>query len=209
MTFRTITLFCSALFCSASLILVAPVAHAGGTQGVGTATVRKVNTTLSKALTKKAKSAAQEQKLLAQARTNLGSFLNIEELGQRAMKDHWVKLSQKQRQEFLGLLRSLIETNYVKGLRSNLKYEVFYLGEMSQGEHLLVQTLVKSERKGRPLKIEIDYVLSKEGGSWRTFDIKTDGIGLIENYRAMFNKIIAKHGFEGLVKRMRSKLARI
>ena len=122
-------------------------------------------------------------------------------------KNHWPKLTKEQRAEFLKLLRGLIETNYVKGLRTNLKYDVSYLGEKAQGDYLLVQTVITSERKGRPLKIEIDYLLSKSGDTWRTFDMTTDGIGLVENYRAMFNKLIAKSGFDGLLERMRTKLA--
>ena len=162
-----------------------------GAEGVGTKTVREVNTTLSATMAGKTSSKQEESKLLGKARSQLGGFLNIEELGQRALQDHWDKLNKTQRTDFLELLRSLIETNYVKGLRTNLKYKVRYLGEKPEGEYLLVQTVVVSERKGRPLKIEIDYLLSKSKGKWRTFDIKTDGIGLVANYRAMFNKIIS------------------
>ncbi|MCP4449599.1 MAG: ABC transporter substrate-binding protein [Myxococcales bacterium] len=199
MILRTLILI-ALLLSSASTALAAP-------EGIGTKTVRRVNAKLSKTLASKTKSTKQEGKLLKEARGMLGNFLNIEELGQRAMRDHWPTLSKAQRTEFLSLLRSLIETNYVKGLRANVKYEVSYLGEKSQGEHLLVQTIVKSERKGRPLKIEIDYLLSRSGETWRTFDMMTDGIGLVENYRAMFNKIISKSGFDELLKRMKTRLA--
>jgi ABC-type transporter MlaC component len=30
-------------------------------------------------------------------------------------------------------------------------------------------------------------------------------VGLVENYRAQFNRIIAKEGFDGLLERMRKK----
>tara|TARA_R110002073_G_scaffold336577_2_gene536029 strand:+ start:13496 stop:14107 length:612 start_codon:yes stop_codon:yes gene_type:complete len=175
--------------------------------GVGTKTVRDVNTMLAKTLVTKVTSKEHEAKLLEQARKQLGSFLDIDELGRRAMKDHWAKLTVQQRTEFQSLLRNLIETNYVQGLRANVKYDVDYVGEKAQGEFLLVQTVIQSTRKGRPLKIEIDYLLSKSGSTWRTFDITTDGIGLVENYRAMFNKLISKSGVDGLLDRMRTKLA--
>ena len=38
-------------------------------------------------------------------------------------------------------------------------------------------------------------------------DVKTDGVGLVENYRTMFNKIIAKDGFDGLIAKMKKKQA--
>ncbi|MBL4774395.1 MAG: ABC transporter substrate-binding protein [Alcanivoracaceae bacterium] len=71
----------------------------------------------------------------------------------------------------------------------------------------MVKTVIKAKRKGRPLTIEVDYLLRKSGKSLRTFDIMTDGVGLVENYRAMFNKIIAKSGFDALLGKMRKKLA--
>ncbi len=201
MIYRILTL----LFTASLLVLSSPALAAP--KGVGTKTVREVNTILSKILATKVTSKEHEARLVIQARKQLGTFLNIDELGRRAMKDHWAELTEKQRTEFLSLLRNLIETNYVKGLQANVKYDVSYLGEKAQGGFLLVQTVVRSERKGRPLRIEIDYLLSKSGTSWQTFDMTTDGIGLIENYRAMFNKLISRSGVEGLLDRMRSKLA--
>jgi phospholipid transport system substrate-binding protein len=198
---RTVLILLTASF----FVFAAPVTAAP--EGPGTKTVREVNTKLSKTLATKVKSKEHEAELLAQARKQLGSFLDIDELGRRAMKDHWEKLTAKQQADFQTLLRNLIETNYVKGLRANVKYDVEYVGEKRQGEFLLVQTVVRSERRGRPLKIEIDYLLRKSGKDWRTFDMTTDGIGLVENYRAMFNKLISKSGVDGLLERMRSKLA--
>jgi len=174
-------------------------------EGVGTKTVRQANSKLSKMFL--AEKTASEAEMLAKARKQLGGFLNVEELGKRALSEHWTSLSKAKQTEFTTLLRQLIETNYVKGMKANVKYKVSYLGEKPQGEFLLVQTVVKSKRKGRPLKIEIDYLLSKSGDTWSTFDIITDGIGLVENYRAMFNKIIGKSGFDALLEKMRKKLA--
>ncbi len=177
--------------------------------GPGTKTVRDANSKLSAMLQSGAGSQTDEKAQLQQARSKLGGFLDIEELGKLALKDHWQGLSPEKQKEFTTLLRDLIETNYLKGLRANVKYKVKYLGEESQGKFLLVHTIVQSKRRGRPVKIEIDYLLSKQGKSWRTFDIKTDGIGLVENYRAMFNKIIAKSGFDALLSKMRKKLAKL
>jgi ABC-type transporter MlaC component len=39
--------------------------------------------------------------------------------------------------------------------------------------------------------------------------VVTDGVGLVENYRAQFNKIIARDGFGGLMDRMRKKRAKM
>jgi len=86
---------------------------------------------------------------------------------------------------------------------------VVYLGEKARDGDLLVSTEVHAKRKGRPYTVAVDYVLRKDGAGWRAFDVATDGVGLVENYRAQFNKIIAKDGFAGLLDRMRKKKAQM
>ena len=68
-------------------------------------------------------------------------------------------------------------------------------------------TKINTKRHGRPYSIEVDYVLVKDGDKLRAWDVKTDGVGLVENYRTMFDKIIDKDGFDGLMARMKKKQA--
>lgn len=183
----------------------APAAKAGP----GTAAVKQANETISGLLKQKAAPGSPEEKALAtKVTTSVRGFLDIDQLGKRAMVDNWQKLTKAQQDEFSGLLRSLIEDNYVRGLRANLSYQVEYVGETTDKDgNIVVSTNVKTERKGRPFTISIEYVLVKEGDKLRAFDVKTDGVGLVENYRAMFNKIMAKDGFDGLIAKMRKKQA--
>jgi phospholipid transport system substrate-binding protein len=176
--------------------------------GPGTKVVRKANDTIAALLKKKAApGSAEEQKLAAQVTTSVRDFLDIDALGQRALVDHWAKLTPAQQQEFMGLLRSLIEDNYVKGLRANLDYQVVYTGESEKAGNLVVTTQIKTKRNNRPYTIGVDYVLISDAGKLRAFDVVTDGVGLVENYRAQFNKIIAKDGFDGLLAKMKKKKA--
>ena len=111
-----------------------------------------------------------------------------------------------ERSEFLALLRALIEDNYIKGLRANLSYDVVY-GAETPGKDgaVVVKTEIKTQRRGRPIAIAVDYVLVNQGGKMRCFDVVTDGVGLVANYRSQFNKIIQKDGFAGLISRMKKK----
>ena len=177
--------------------------------GPGTAVVKQANETIASQLKQKVTAGSPEEKALA-AKVTAGvrTFLDIDQLGKRAMVDNWSKLTKVQQDQFQTLLRALIEDNYVRGLRANVAYKVEYTGESADKDgNILVTTTVKAERKGRPFSIAIDYVLVKEGDKLRAFDIKTDGVGLVENYRTMFNKIIAKDGFDGLIAKMKKKQA--
>lgn len=192
-----------------TILFVAVPAAAHAADGPGTKAVKAANESISAQLkTKAAPGSDAEKKAAAKVTESVRGFLDIDELARRALADHWAKLTKAQQDEYLAVLRGLIEDNYIKGLRANLEYTVAYKGESKNADKtVLVQTEVTSKRRGRPIKIAVDYVLVDSGGKLRCFDIKTDGVGLVENYRAQFNKIIAKDGFDGLLAKMKKKRA--
>jgi ABC-type transporter MlaC component len=197
---------------SLALAQTAPTTAAAATPaklGPGTQAVKAANDTIAALLKQKVAPGSKEEKdLAAKVTTSVRGFLDIDQLGKRAMVDNWQKLTKPQQDQFLALLRGLIEENYVRGLRANLEYQVDYTGESTDKDgNVVVTTKVNTRRKGRPYAIAIDYVLVKEGDKLRAWDVKTDGAGLVENYRAMFDKIIDKDGFDGLVTKMKKKQA--
>jgi ABC-type transporter MlaC component len=188
---------------------VAPAPTAAAKLGPGTQVVKAANDTIGSLLKQKvAPSSKEEKDLAAKVTTSVRGFLDIDELGKRAMVDNWQKLSKAQQDQFLGLLRELIEDNYVRGLRANLEYQIDYTGESTDKDgNVVVTTKINTKRKGRPYTIAVDYVLVKDGDKLRAWDVKTDGVGLVENYRTMFDKIIDKDGFDGLMAKMKKKQA--
>jgi ABC-type transporter MlaC component len=178
-----------------------------GKAGPGIQAVKTANDTIAGLLKQKVAPGSREEKDLAtRVTTSVRGFLDIDQLGKRAMVDNWQKLSKAQQDQFLGLLRALIEDNYVRGLRANLEYQVDYAGESTDKDgNLIVATKINTRRKGRPYTIAVDYVLVKDGDKLRAWDVRTDGVGLVENYRTMFDKIIDKDGFDGLIAKMKKK----
>jgi phospholipid transport system substrate-binding protein len=189
------------------ITLLAVPSLARAADGPGTKAVRAANDTISSQLkAKAARGSDAEKKAAAKVTESVRGFLDIDELSKRALVDHWAKLSDAQKTEFLDLLRALIEDNYIKGLRANLEYQVAYKGEAAgAAKNIVVKTEITAKKRGRPIKIAVDYVLVEASGKHRCFDIKTDGVGLVDNYRAQFNKIIAKDGFDGLITKMKKK----
>jgi ABC-type transporter MlaC component len=189
----------------------APTAQPGpaGKLAAGSQAVKSANDTIASLLKQKVAAGSKEEKDLAgKVTTSVRGFLDIDQLGKRAMVDNWAKLTKPQQDEFLALLRSLIEDNYVRGLRANLEYQIDYTGESTDKDgNVIVTTKINTKRKGRPYAIAVDYVLVKDGDKLRAWDVKTDGVGLVENYRTMFDKIMDKDGFDGLIAKMKKKQA--
>lgn len=180
------------------------------TAGPGTTAVKKANETISALLARtSAPGSAEEKALATKVTTSVRAFLDIDELGKRAMASHWSTLTKEQQARFTTVLRELIEASYVRGLRANLTYSVEYASEATDASgNTVVLTKVKTQRKGKPLVIEVEYVLVSSGGSLKAWDVRTDGVGLVENYRVMFDKIMKREKFEGLIKRMQDKKAK-
>ena len=171
--------------------------------GPGTQVVKTANETIKSQLKSKA--------AVAKVTASVRDFIDLDELGKRALVDHWDKLTADQQKEYQKTLRELIEANYVKGMKANVDYTIEYTGESAtSGGEIIVKTMVKAKRKGRPIKIAIDYTLTKDAsGKLRASDVSTDGVGLVKNYRAQFNKIINKNGFDDLIARMKKQAAQL
>lgn len=148
-----------------------------------------------------------EKKLAATLTKELRQLFDIRDLAQRALVDHWNRLGPAERDEIAFLLQKLVERSYVKSLRSRLTYLVEYKGEQAQGDAVVVKTVVSSEKNGRPVVIRVDYLLRKDGQAFRVFDVVTDDVSMLKNYRSQFNRIIAKEGASGLLAKMRKKMA--
>jgi phospholipid transport system substrate-binding protein len=203
---KTPKLFAIALACLALFAARARTASAG-TDGPGTKAVRSANDTISGLLKQKvAAGSDEEKKLAAKVTVSVRDLLDVDELGKRALVDHWKDIPAAKQKDLLDTLRALIEDNYVKGLRANLQYTVDYTGESTQDDgSVLVTTVVKTQRHGRPYEIHVDYVLTNASGKLKVYDVKTDGVGLVENYRSQFDKIISKDGVDGLLDKMKKK----
>jgi phospholipid transport system substrate-binding protein len=151
-------------------------------------------------------SATAEQKQKIKKIVN--GFLDYEELAKRSLAGEWEKLSASQRSEFVQVFRDLIERNYVKQLRSNVDYQIDYKAENVTDGEATVHSVVKAERKGRKADTTVDYRLSdKGGGKWAVYDVITDDVSLLRNYRSEFGRIIKRDGFPALLAKMKKKLA--
>lgn len=192
--------------CLALVTLVMSARPALAGDPPATALVKKANGEITSLLSKKVAAGSADEKALAtKVTTSVRSLLDVDELGREALKNHWAKATAAQQTEYLALLRAIIEGEYIKGLRANVAYTVTYKGETTSGSDTTVATEIAATRKGRPLRIKVDYVLHKAGGALRAYDIKTDGVSLVENYRAQFDKLVAKGGIDNLLAKMRKK----
>jgi phospholipid transport system substrate-binding protein len=142
----------------------------------------------------------------ADVRKVVGSFLDYGELARRALSKHWDGISGKQREEFVDTLRDLVERSYLKQVHGNPNYNIKYDKETKQDNEADVTGVLNTMARGKKVKIALEYKMLWKGDHWVVYDVVTDEQSMLENYRAEFNKIINKDGFDALLKRMKKKL---
>jgi len=126
-----------------------------------------------------------------------------EEMSRRTMAKHWQPLKPEQKKEFIYLYSELLRRSYVSKLELFEGQEISYEKERLEGDFAKVETSLKYHGE----RIPLGYSLIKMDGKWKIYDMVIDGVSLIANYRRQFNKIIIKEGYEGLVNRLKNKLA--
>ncbi|HEY0711163.1 MAG TPA: ABC transporter substrate-binding protein [Polyangia bacterium] len=137
----------------------------------------------------------------------VGSFLDFEEIARRSLAKHWDGLAPKQRAEFVKTLRELIERNYLRQLYGQPDYNLKLTDEQVTGTDATVTGTLLAKAKGKKVTMALEYKLVRKNNRWVVYDIITDDLSLLENYRAEFNKVIQKESFEALLAKMKKKLA--
>jgi phospholipid transport system substrate-binding protein len=51
----------------------------------------------------------------------------------------------------------------------------------------------------------IDYRLHELNGDWKVYDVSIDNVSIVNNYRAQFERVIAKSSVQDLLRRMKSQ----
>jgi phospholipid transport system substrate-binding protein len=171
------------------------------------AELKKSNDKLDKILQKNRPNWSPEAELQrAEVRKLVGSFLDYGELARRALAKNWDGLTPKQRETFVDTLRELVERSYLKQVHGNANYVIKYEKETKDNSEATVNGTLLTTARGKKVKIALEYKLLWKGDHWVVYDVVTDEQSMLENYRAEFNKIIKKDGFDALLARMKKKL---
>jgi len=187
-----------------------PAAQAPSLPPAGTspmADLKKSNAALRKLFQKSSPSWSPEHDAKRSEMSKIvNGFLDFEELAHRALARHWDGLAPKQRTEFVGVLRDLIERNYIKQVHGQPNYELRFTKEAIKDGEATVDSTLDASHDGKKVTVEMEYKLLYKGGRWLVYDVITDEQSMLENYRAEFNKIITKESFDALLKRMKKRL---
>jgi phospholipid transport system substrate-binding protein len=137
----------------------------------------------------------------------IGGSMDYVEMSRRALGDHWSRLSDDERSQFVADLGRLIESRYLVGgmyLGPDCQIRFDKESITPRGTASVFATVL-AERRKKTLRMAVEYRLLLKGDRWVVYDLVTDGKSLLESYRDQFDKVIARESFSALLQKLRQR----
>jgi phospholipid transport system substrate-binding protein len=134
-----------------------------------------------------------------------GDIFDFGDMAKRALGQHWAERTPAERGEFVRLFTELIQRAYVSKVDQHAAAtKMTFRGETVDDEYAVVKTTIPlSNGSTMPL----DYRMHSTRDHWQVYDLNIDGISLVANYRAQFNRVIRTSSYGALVTKLKSQQA--
>lgn len=124
---------------------------------------------------------------------------DFSEMTRRSLGSHWQALNVNEQRQFIDAYTQMLLRFFGRSVRSAGDESIQYKREVRDGIHASVETKVVSASGNFP----IDYRLHDINGQWKVYDVVIDNISVVSNYRAQFERIIAKSSVQDLLQKMK------
>jgi len=125
---------------------------------------------------------------------------DFSEMTKRSLGPHWNALTANEQQEFIEAYTQMLLRVFGRSIRAAGDETIQYQREVRDGIHASVETKVVS---GSRDDFAIHYRLHDVDGQWKVYDVLIDHISIVNNYRAQFERVIAKSSVKELLQRMK------
>jgi phospholipid transport system substrate-binding protein len=148
--------------------------------------------------------AGSAQRLAQLVEAKVLPHFNFTHMTQLALGRNWRQASPEQQKLLIDEFRALLVRTYTTALMQYREQTVDYkpLRRAPTDTEVVVKSLIK-QPAGQP--VTIDYNMEKLGETWKVYDVRIEGISLVENYRSTFRSEIQKNGMDGLIKALADK----
>jgi phospholipid transport system substrate-binding protein len=148
--------------------------------------------------------AGNQKKVLELVEAKVLPHFSFASMTQLAMGRNWRQATGEQQQRLVAEFRTLLVRTYATAFTQYRNQTVDYkpLRVAAGDTDVVVQSQIK-RATGAP--VAVDYNMEKTDAGWKVYNVKIEGISLVENYRNTFNTEIQKNGIDGLIKSLAEK----
>jgi phospholipid transport system substrate-binding protein len=130
------------------------------------------------------------------------NLFDFEEMSRRSLGATWDTVSPAEKQEFIHLFTSLVANSYMGKIEQYTGEPIRYESEQVDGTEASVLSRVVTPKGA---EIGIEYRLYRAENRWAVYDVRVDGISLVNSYKAQFNRLLQRGSFAELLKQLRQK----
>lgn len=184
--------------------LLATGAEAAGPTDTLRATFAQANTIISDPATEE-----RPLERLVAIRALFAKVFDFRGAAEQVLGPEWKTRSSVEQREFTSIFSGFVQRGFVYWLASVAEVDtngggitVYYLGESVDRDRAAVRTALVG-RGGR--QIRLDHWMVQQGNRWMVRDITIDGVSLLTNYRAQFDRVIRASSYRELVARMQER----
>ena len=120
----------------------------------------------------------------------------------------WDIRTPAEREEFVQLFKELVESAYISRIAARATVRpglaVRYIDEVIEGDRATVTATIES-RDGR--EVPLEHRMIRRGDRWMVYDVSIEGVDLVQNYRAQFQRVLRRSSYPELVAELRTKVA--
>jgi phospholipid transport system substrate-binding protein len=148
--------------------------------------------------------AGHPQKVTQLVESKVLPHFNFGHMTQLAVGRNWRDCTPEQKQALTEEFKTLLVRTYTTAFSQYKNQTVDYrpLRMAPTDTEVVVKSLIK-QPSGQP--VAVDYSMEKLPTGWKVYDVKIEGISLVENYRNTFNSEIQRNGIDGLIKALNGK----
>ena len=148
--------------------------------------------------------AGNQKKVADLIETKIAPHFEFTSMTRLAMGRNWSQANPAQRkaltEEFRVLLVRTYTTAFVQYRDQVIEYRPLKVAQ--DDTDVVVKSLIK-QSGAQP--VTVDYRMERTDHGWKVYDVKIEGISLVETYRGTFNTEVQKSGIDGLIKSLSDK----
>ena len=135
----------------------------------------------------------------------------LPELARSTLGRHWAEATDRQREAFLDLFRRLLVMRVSSGQMLAFTQQAAPRLVLHANGVADVSTVIGDDEAragvgpGAGRRASVDYKLKLVGGRWQLIDLVVDDRSVVREYQQVFDRIIGRESFDGLLDRMRKK----
>jgi phospholipid transport system substrate-binding protein len=129
-------------------------------------------------------------------------IFDFSETTRRSLGQHWQARTPAEREQFVRLYADLLERSYIGKIELYSGERILFVGDTIERDQATVRTRLQTKAG---TEIPVDYRMHRVGDRWLSYDVAIEGVSMVANYRAQFNKIIQASGYAALVSKLTEK----